>query len=211
MVFWSFKQEDSPFILRSDRLVLRPAKLSDWADWNRVRSLNEKVLRPFEPRWSEECLTESFFRRRVSFLDRERQADRLYGFLIFKEETLIGGININNVQRGASQWASLGYWLDLREQKQGYMRESVARILCYAFQDLMLHRINAACLSHNRPSRRVLIANGFEEEGYAKEYLQINGVRQDHMLFGLNSSSFEGGQADPGAMERRRGSTPNEP
>jgi len=26
---------------------------------------------------------------------------------------------------------------------------------------------------------------GFEEEGYAKKYLQINGAWQDHVLFGL--------------------------
>ena len=47
-----------------------------------------------------------------------------------------------------------------------------------------LHRLEAACLPSNMASRRLLGKCGFREEGYARKYLCINGVWQDHVLFG---------------------------
>ena len=48
-----------------------------------------------------------------------------------------------------------------------------------------LHRIEAACLPHNTDSMRLLEGVGFTREGYARAYLKINGVWQDHVLYGL--------------------------
>jgi ribosomal-protein-alanine N-acetyltransferase len=41
------------------------------------------------------------------------------------------------------------------------------------------------------PSRRVLEKNGFQEEGYAENYLQIDGKWADHVLFGLTRERWE--------------------
>ena len=57
----------------------------------------------------------------------------------------------------------------------------------FAFRSLGLHRLEAACIPENAPSRRLLIKAGFDEEGFAKAYLKINGVWRDHVLFGLIS------------------------
>ena len=46
-----------------------------------------------------------------------------------------------------------------------------------------LHRLEAACLPTNTPSRSLLAKAGFQQEGYAREYLCINGLWQDHLLF----------------------------
>ena len=54
----------------------------------------------------------------------------------------------------------------------------------YAFEKLNLRRLNAACLPDNHRSAKLLLKLGFEEEGFAKKYLQINGQWQDHRLFG---------------------------
>ena len=48
-----------------------------------------------------------------------------------------------------------------------------------------LHRIEAACLPSNEPSKNLLIKMGFRQEGIARRYLQINGEWQDHVLFAL--------------------------
>ena len=55
----------------------------------------------------------------------------------------------------------------------------------FAFATLRLHRIEAACLPHNEPSIRLLQRVGFQREGYARAYLRINGIWQDHLLFAL--------------------------
>ena len=61
---------------------------------------------------------------------------------------------------------------------------AVRAVVRYAFEDLDLHRVEAACQPDNMASRRVLEKNGFVEEGYAKHYLQING-RWEHLLESL--------------------------
>jgi len=48
-----------------------------------------------------------------------------------------------------------------------------------------LHRVEAACLPINVPSRSLLLRTGFQQEGYARNYLLIDGKRQDHLLFAI--------------------------
>src|ERR1700709_777952 len=60
------------------------------------------------------------------------------------------------------------------------------------FGELNLHRVEAACIPSNAPSIRVLQKCGFSREGLARRYLCINGVWQDHLLFGLLHEDFRG-------------------
>jgi len=55
--------------------------------------------------------------------------------------------------------------------------------LPFSFSTLRLHRLEAACIPTNAPSIRLLEKTGFVREGYAREYLCINGVWQDHLLY----------------------------
>ena len=57
---------------------------------------------------------------------------------------------------------------------------------------LNLHRIEAACIPGNVPSIRVLEKCGFTREGLARRYLCINGIWQDHLLFGMLHEDFRG-------------------
>jgi len=54
----------------------------------------------------------------------------------------------------------------------------------FSFSTLRLHRIEAACIPTNAASIRLLEHCGFTREGYARQYLCINGIWQDHLLFG---------------------------
>ena len=59
----------------------------------------------------------------------------------------------------------------------------------FAFDVLRLHRLEAACIPTNQASIRLLESTGFTREGYAREYLCINGVWQDHLLYARISES----------------------
>ncbi len=72
------------------------------------------------------------------------------------------------------------------------MTQGLQLVLTFAFQRLKLHRVEAACLPHNGPSRSLLTKSGFREEGYAREYLCIDGRWQDHVLFALLRSDWAG-------------------
>ncbi len=56
-------------------------------------------------------------------------------------------------------------------------------MLPFAFGTLRLHRVEAACIPVNAASIRLLEKTGFTREGFARQYLCINGVWQDHLLF----------------------------
>lgn len=194
---WPLKRK-SPAVpevyeILTKRLILRPANKDDYAQWREVRHRNYTYLKPFEPTWPKNCLERSFFERRVERLENEWQEDRCYAFLLTaRDGTLLGGMNINNVVRGAGQFASLGYWIDQQSQGKGYMREAGEAILDFAFVNISLRRMNAACLVHNQRSRNLLESLGFEEEGFARAYIQIDGKRQDHVLFGINAPQSSG-------------------
>jgi ribosomal-protein-alanine N-acetyltransferase len=54
-----------------------------------------------------------------------------------------------------------------------------------AFQDFGLHRVEAACIPENTPSRALLDKFGFRQVGLARQYLRINGSWRDHVLHEL--------------------------
>ena len=194
-MFWEQRKTKSqslpcalPLIkLSGFRVMLRPPQKSDFQEWTEVRRRNETYLKPYEPRWATNAHSNDFYTRRLHRQIRDWHQERAQCFLIFdkKSEALIGGININNIIRGAAQFASLGYWIDETHQGQGMMAEALRLIITYCFEELSLDRINAACLPVNERSKNLLLKAGFKEEGFAKKYLQIDGRRQDHVLFGL--------------------------
>ena len=187
-----------PVILTGPRVYIRPPAPFDATAWAAVRAINEPSLRLLEPTWPEDCLSEDFFARRLRRQARDWHDDTAYSFLIFLPGgDLIGGINLNHVARGAAQSASIGYWLNAAHQGQGYMREALGLAIDYALETLALHRINAACLPGNAKSIALLKALGFEEEGFAKAYYRINGVWEDHALFGLTRTGSDPTTKEP--------------
>ncbi len=175
-------------ILEAFRVHLRPPRPEDCDAWINLRKENAAELVPLEPRWPKDALSKEHFRLRMERQAKQWLEDKAYAFLIFKnrDNTLIGGININHVCRGAAQYASLGYWLDKDHQKQGLMTESLRRLMRFCFQDIKLHRLHAAVLEHNTRSIDLLERIGFKKEGYAEKYIEINGNWENHILYGLN-------------------------
>ncbi len=178
--------------LEGVRVVLEPPRVADWAEWENVRRRNQSYLQSFEPLWPEDCLSRDFFKRRLKRQQWDWENDMARYFLIRLREdgALIGGINLNQIHLGAARHASLGYWLDEARQGQGYMAESAALVIDYAFRTLNLQRVHAACVPENERSIRLIKRLGLSEEGFVKEYIQINGVWRDHHLFGLTRSAY---------------------
>ena len=76
------------------------------------------------------------------------------GAAYFSRDELLGGLTLSNVRRGVTQAAVLGYWLGLPFVRRGYMTEAVAAIATFAFEDLRLHRLEAATMPNNAGSIR---------------------------------------------------------
>jgi ribosomal-protein-alanine N-acetyltransferase len=184
--------QDAVGIVRGRGVWLRLPMMGDYAPWAELRTRSREHLTPWEPVWQRDELSRSAFRRRVRHYQREAREDLGHAFLIFRDtdDKLLGGLTLSNVRRGVTQAAVLGYWLGLPFVKQGYMTEAVAAVVAFAFEDLHLHRLEAATMPSNLASIGVLERNGFRREGIARRLLKINGTWEDHVLHGLLSEEF---------------------
>jgi ribosomal-protein-alanine N-acetyltransferase len=114
------------------------------------------------------------------------RALRLFLFERNQDSDVIGILNFNAILRGAAHFCYLGYGISAKKQGQGLMLEAVNRGLDFAFEELKLHRVMANYMPTNKRSGALLARAGFVEEGFAKNYLCLNGTWRDHVLTALN-------------------------
>ena len=177
--------DPSPSVV-GEGVILRTPQATDHAEWAALREHSREFLTPWEPTWPADDLSRSAFRRRIRRYTEDLRTDQSYAFLIFRraDGRLVGGLTLANVRRGVAHAGSLGYWMGLPYTRHGYMTAAVRAVIPFAFGTLRLHRLEAACIPTNTASIRLLENTGFVREGYAREYLCINGIWQDHLLYG---------------------------
>jgi ribosomal-protein-alanine N-acetyltransferase len=164
---------------------LRVPQASDFTEWAALRERSRAFLTPWEPTWPADDLTRSAFRRRVKRYAEDLRGDVAYAFLIFRsgDNAMVGGLTLANIRRGVAQAGSIGYWIGAPYARKGYMTAALRALMPFCFDTLRLHRVEAACIPTNTASIRLLEKTGFQREGYARAYLCINGVWQDHLLY----------------------------
>lgn len=173
--------------LLGSKVFLRPSDRTDEKQWITIREESREFLEYWEPTWPADATTSAAFRRRLKKFSADWRDGLTYAFLIFRreDEVLLGGITLSNVRRGVSLSASMGYWMGKPHARKGYMAEAIQLSLGFSFDTLGLHRIEAACLPSNTPSRNLLLKSGFVQEGFARSYLRINGTWQDHVCYAI--------------------------
>ncbi|MFN3536130.1 MAG: GNAT family N-acetyltransferase [Brevundimonas sp.] len=175
-------------------ILLRTPRSSDYAAWAELRDQSRDYLQPWEPAWPEDDLGRAAYRRRLAIYDRERELGNAWPFFVFdRDDRLMGGITLSNIRRGVAETGTIGYWIGRPHAGKGLATAAVRTLSVYAFTELKLHRLEAACVPHNHASRRVLEKSGFRLEGEARAYLKINGRWADHLLFGLLAEEAEAG------------------
>jgi ribosomal-protein-alanine N-acetyltransferase len=162
---------------------------ADYRAWYRLRSESRQFLEKWEPSWDPDALSESSFRARVIRSAQEYASGVAVPLFLFSrdDDELIGGLTIGHIRRGAAQSCMVGYWMGERFAGQGHMSAGLNLVTGYIFNQLALHRIEAACIPENDRSIRLLEKAGFQREGYMKEYLKIRGEWRDHLLYALIS------------------------
>jgi ribosomal-protein-alanine N-acetyltransferase len=120
---------------------------------------------------------------RLETMLEERARDAAYVYLIEERRAPVGVLSLTGVARGAHQSAYLGYWVTREHNGRGIATAAVGLSLTVAFGSLGLHRLQAATLTDNVASQRVLEKNAFQRIGVAHAYLRIAGRWQDHVLF----------------------------
>ncbi|MGI9352628.1 MAG: GNAT family N-acetyltransferase [Rhizobiaceae bacterium] len=173
-------------------LLLKHPQRSDFGKWVKLRSDSSAFLKIWEPRWPRDDLTLMGYQRRLRTYAQQRQSGTGYTYFLFngKSNELLGGLSLTKVTHGVSRSATLGYWMGVHFAGRGHMGNAVPAILSHAFIDLKLNRVEAASLPTNSRSMHLLEKCGFQREGYAREYLEINGKLEDHVLFACLANSI---------------------
>jgi len=187
--------------LRGARVTLRPLKAADWEEWRDVRIRSRDWLEPWEPLaepGAPDPITDpDAFKARFGAWERQRHFDAAYGFGIFlRKGAFIGEVSLGSVQRGPFQSAFVGYWIDQAYAGQGLIPEAVVVVLRFAFEDLGLHRVEAAIVPRNKRSRSVADKIGMREEGVSERFLQIRGVWEDHVRYAITREEWNDRKAE---------------
>jgi ribosomal-protein-alanine N-acetyltransferase len=169
-------------ILRTDRLTLRPSGPAHATAWTAFLQANDAHLAPWSPLPPAGFATEAFQATRMAAEAADREAGRSWRWLFFRDDELIGWANVTTIVRGVWHCANLGYAVGAEFQGQGLVREGVEAVVAHAFTELGLHRLQANYMPRNERSGRLLKRLGFKVEGYAYDYLLIDGRWEDHVL-----------------------------
>lgn len=181
--------------IESNRLILRLLNVGDLACVLDYHRRNQEHLMPYGPVWPENFLTEEFWSKQIERNLDEFNSDRSLRLFLFDKAdrvSIIGNVSFGGILRSAAQFCYLGYGLAKDKQGCGYMTEILPEAFKYVFAELSIHRIMANYMPSNERSGRLLKRLGFVIEGYARDYLCLNGRWEDHILSSLTNPNWQG-------------------
>lgn len=181
--------------LETSRLLITVPRLEDAPLLLAHLERAHEHLRPWSPPEAPGARTLEGARRKVERMHAELRAGSGVRFWLYAkhepELRIIGAASLSNIVLGAFRACHLGYHLEPDYVGQGLMQEAVVRVIEHAFDELRLHRVMANYLPINERSGRLLRRLGFSVEGYARDYLFIDGAFRDHVLTALTNTELQ--------------------
>lgn len=176
--------------LDTPRLRVRLAEAHEAEHIVAYYTRNEPHLRVWEPERPGGFFTLPFWKERIALYEDQSLAGTSFRFFLFANTqtlqrevgTIVGSISLTQIERGAFMCGRLGFSVDAAGEGRGLMREALAAVVNFGFQDVGLHRIEANHQPQNLKSAALLKRLGFEIQGYARDYLFISGAWRDHVL-----------------------------
>lgn len=107
-------------------------------------------------------------------------------------ERIIGGVNFQDIKRGAFKSCQIGYKIDEDFSGRGLTKEAVHCAISSMFTDEKLHRVEALIAVDNLPSVRLSESLGFTKEGVSREFALINGDWKDCFQYSLLEGELKG-------------------
>jgi ribosomal-protein-alanine N-acetyltransferase len=203
-----------PVTLRHGDVTLRPMRLRDAADWERIRRDNAAWLRPWEATLPPSSVPgPQSYSALVRSLNRQARQGRMLPWLIsYQPEdhsrssrpVLVGQLTVSGIVGGSASAAQIGYWIDQRFAGRGLTPTAVAMAMDHCYQTLRLHRIEVAIRPENVRSLRVVEKLGFRPEGIRPRYLHIDGDWRDHLIFALHADEVGDGMINRWERVRRQ-------
>jgi len=174
--------------IRPTRDTLRPLTLEKPGLGRTVEFLQSvERSRKLHGHFVELPVTPTMYRR---YVQQKTGSTDIGHFIITADDRLAGVININEISRGSSQSAQLGYYLFAPFQGHGLMKDALDRIIERAFLELGLHRLEANIQPDNIASLKLVDRAGFHREGFSPRFLLLHGQWRDHERWALTREDW---------------------
>jgi RimJ/RimL family protein N-acetyltransferase len=169
-------------IIETDRLTLRPFRLSDASDVQRLAGEREiadttmTIPHPYEDGMVEEWIAGEEVACNAG-------KSMTLAIVLRGDAPLVGAIGLK-IERDHDK-AELGYWIGKPFWNCGYATEAGRALLGYGFGELQLNRIHAAHMGSNPSSGRVMEKLGMLYEGTARQELKKSGRLEDLVSYAI--------------------------
>jgi RimJ/RimL family protein N-acetyltransferase len=183
--------QTGPYILHTQRLLLRPPEMSDVPAMHHLANDPEiaanlsDLPHPY-PREAAAAV--------VSAMQALSAQGEAYAFAVVPQsESLVGVVYL--ILDSANQRAELIYWIGQAFWGRGYATEAVQAVIAFAFNTLKLRRVHASAFAHNAASVRVMQKCGLQYEGTLRQHLLKNGQFVDLLCYGILRDEFKSAPA----------------
>ena len=183
--------------LVTERLVLRPPGEEHAQTISRALARNTEHLARVSPS-ARQSASLVDVARRIASERAEFKRGTAFAFYAFHKYVaprdfsaeVLAKVVLSGVHRGALEGAYLGYWVDRSQEGKGVAFEAVRAIMRFAFEDVRLHRLQAAIQPWNDRSIALAVRLGFRHEGIARRYLNVGGGWQDHAIYAFTAEDW---------------------
>jgi len=180
-------------ILQTERLVLRPFRVSDLDD-ELAYATREVFWRylPVPPLTPEKVA--DFVQSQVSAGHAETSDDWTFAAEYRSKVRVVGAFRIGKRSR-QHRSADLGFGLSPDYWRMGLAGEAVAALMAFGFAAWELERIWATADAENEASWRVMEKCGMKREGVIRHHLLVRGAWRDSVLYAILAEEFARTQA----------------
>lgn len=178
---------ESPLVLRTPRILLRPLRASDRAEFLRVIAFTRNDLTGSSRLHGPLETDDQLFDRQVTMCRLGDDRGTSWRRAVFLHDgTLVGAVNLSSISRGLTFEAHANWWMSTTHTGRGLASEAVGSMLDYALADapqgLGLHQVHAAVCPENIASARVA-AKGGMRKAESGVNIEVNGTWIRHDLW----------------------------
>lgn len=176
-------------IATTPRTRVRLLDAADRSKWCRAHQVSSTEFKRWMPKVSDDISLDEQFDFQLERMTNGVRTDTHYSFVAehLADGELVAFMSLSQVFRGPFLNAYAGWRVSTPYTGRGIGSEAVSAMLDLAFAPLPvgvgLHRVQANVIPTNTPSLHLARRVGFREEGYARQYLEIAGSWQDHIMF----------------------------
>ncbi|WP_342488132.1 GNAT family protein [Bacillus sp. FSL M8-0266] len=168
--------------IHTERLILKQATIEDAEDMHIYLS-NETVCR-YMGIDAHETIEDT--KGEIKWYDNifKEQTGIRWGISLKENPAIIGSCGFLNLEKQHCR-TEIGYELHHDHWRKGIMKETIAAVLRYGFQEMNLNQIEALIDPDNLTSVKLLEQFNFVREGLLREYEYGKGKFDDVLIYGL--------------------------